>query len=486
MKQLPDESLALCYDFMHIRDVLVCRRVCKRMKYVIDSNPLLQIRVQLHVNNMVDSVSNTIPLRDQLNLLADYRTFECYGHGKWSNIPYPFIHDSSIAGESLIFKGSTLVMRRYGSAELYVAQTPSTFRRRPFREWRVTLPSAPIYLAFDPYRDMLVTVERSPGSSRIALNVRRLTDGTPLRVTNRIDPPKETIHEKVSIYGRYVALEWSSASTGDKKLEVWEWQTGYPVVFPDSVNVKSPFVFLSHRYILTGEVNMYYNRCAELNIVDVHTSSKTIVCHLKLPRFAHSISSWDPRIHISADDRPPQLTTTSGEVFVTSSRPRDKVVRVTLEAGDERMEFYILTSTLLKWAGQRSGPLKWENWGAKNTRLVSSKVYPPPTVAIYGTRVFLTQHTLTIYDFNQRPIELESAQGDNMTDVRLDTIAHPTDIFNPSMFEQSVTTCLPFRWTTVDIKKPETVANTQIYPGEDSLVAVSVGEGSREAFIWSS
>ncbi|KAF8635526.1 hypothetical protein AX17_003909 [Amanita inopinata Kibby_2008] len=429
---------------------------------------------------MLDSTFCTLPLATRPERLLQYQRL--WRNAEWTtsaSVQYPILfspEDAVVLNATIKVEGTVLGVFSSRSRDLCFIQIPSRTRGLLLRKWTVNLHDIErlVKIGFDPLQNLLVTLETANQNSTSHLMFRCLTDGMPHPLADRVDnvpinafAPNDVRTSQMTIYNHFVAL---SLAYRHNRILVWNWHTGDVVKdLTTPSGMGGECVFISDRYILLGKLEIS-PPSACLYVVDVQGAGDAIVCTLRLPRLARfnqgSITIQSSH-YASGSTAVPQDTP-----FVVDSA--EKLIFVTIITS-ETLGLFFLTSGILDLVCEvetRRGRhvVEWDDWGPDHTRLSKLGL---PNIYCVGTKAFAVQNdTLVLYDLNQRLIKRELAIAGDPGDQGSEIVAHPTKSINWKSFVDDVTTCLPYRSTTVTVTGIKDRQWKRVVSVEDGVVII--------------
>lgn len=174
---LPIELIYRVLGYLNWHELATCRQVTMRyvfssliltqllvqlsrsFKHIIDTSPILQYTIQLHLAGMADNPHHPLNMIDKLTLLNTY-------HAQWYSLsahlkqvthpdgtqPWTLNWDHNLMHGILGLSGSL-------ESDSYLTRLPSRIRGIPLKSWILRLQEYHITFSADPHQDLFVLVK---------------------------------------------------------------------------------------------------------------------------------------------------------------------------------------------------------------------------------------------------------------------------------------------------------------------------------------
>ncbi|KAI0749702.1 hypothetical protein C8Q80DRAFT_1269538 [Daedaleopsis nitida] len=404
---LSEELLTAILSVCEVSDLLICKRVCRRMEHVVRTDTFLQYKIELAINGMADGRRGPdspggLPLPERLELLRKHNarfrngTFLDSGY-QYSWQRWPQVANMPTEGwdTHLAFGGSiSYVVVKPPQNEMSICAPPfmgglsGETSSDSMQHWRIPLsifPSDPIgSVSVDISQELLLICQPVSTNWDIMVHFRRLNqpenphDAARQPVlcvspTQRVispppDQPRTTISH-IQIHGRLVAWVLCVPGTTYYAIEVWDWQAGHVVWRYHTTHYKETFTLLDASHVvlaspLSNNLLVYaFNPDKEFATADSTSVQQEYVLNLVMP------SCQDPGSEIQESSIP--VPAAANAPFW--SDPALRMVLVTL--GDNSALFipYTTIQSLLSPAHATPEPIhemrmvSWDLWGPRGS-----------------------------------------------------------------------------------------------------------------------
>ncbi|KAF8634076.1 hypothetical protein AX15_001078 [Amanita polypyramis BW_CC] len=489
---LPANILALCFNLLDVKDVLNCRKVCSAFLSVVDADVQLRYNIELYASYMVNGPVGVVHLDSPLPSLLEHkrRWQEC----EWTTIkslPFPVLtnSDGSETNEAAILtRGQLCCAFLFLGSYFRFFQLPSHVRGLRYHEWDVKLPerlNKTCEIDFDPSQDILILLEFPENNRRdVQLSVRGLKDGFLHPLASKLclaTYPCDGTDMKIRLFGPYVTLFMKAQPIFNLecRLDIYNWKAGNRINTLWRRSVEA-IIVISKRYMLLVELISFVSPL-KLWIADIHDEAKPFVCCLILPNMPRKGAYRRPTYHINIQcgphSPPPTSALHNSSAFFATDAVQQLVLVTFALYECEAFGLFTLVSRLEKLAERyRGNPepsiVPWEEWGPENTRIVDIPLRAGENLCVYGTKaIIVDKDTRVLYDFNQRSInrELSRSASDGSPEG---IVATATELVERSTFSDTVTTCLPYRFTNFTLEGFDSMTEPVVHMGEDGVVCV--------------
>ncbi|KAI0346094.1 hypothetical protein BDW22DRAFT_718275 [Trametopsis cervina] len=418
---LPIELIYRVLGYLNWHELATCRQLSRSFKHIIDTSPILQYTIQLHLAGMADNPHHPLNIIDKLTLLNTY-------HAQWYSLsahlkqvthpdgtqPWTLNWDHNFMHGILGLSGSL-------ESDSYLTRLPSRIRGIPLKSWILRLQEYHITFSADPHQDLFVLVKMNfTPNEEAALRILELSTGKdhPGALHPSLPFPDPQIwsnqHQcKLRVNGLYVCIQYRELCI------IWNWRTGkeayreldtasFAWVGPTHILLGSPGnagvdVVCPPKLILVDLARREggSSRCWKWTfLLPVILSQRdglfgfSLVCEPVATRDYDSISVSDPPFHTAEEDSVVCLEAVEGKfrMFILVSRLFE------VARGAEQSGLTLQTHT--------SAPVSipWRVWGPRNTHLDDLTTSGSPYGA-YGTRYVAFRRStseLVVLDFNKR------------------------------------------------------------------------------------
>ncbi|KAJ3550285.1 hypothetical protein NMY22_g566 [Coprinellus aureogranulatus] len=530
---LPQEILLDFVQFLDVKSLLTLRQVCRLSRDIVDGSPQCQYELDLVGAGLEDGPSRAMSVFDRHAALKQYMNgwdnlkwtgsslvkmnrgglWELFGGVLAQNSPSKSFTFTRLPGLSRGIQEKTWTadkrsfkVRDFGmdpAQDLWVViEKPKQSQNGMFQTTNLV------------HQIHLLSLERTPGTPHPLAK-----GGHILSLTQDFIDPELSF--TIQISNDYLGIMAHTAHAGQNEFIVWNWKTGERKMELIGDEMRS-FSFLSERHVLLTVLNHDGTENGQFRVQDI-APTLAIVDFTQTHRPQHitrtkAITLWYPPLsdnvtmvsfEIRSDPAPLWQPDPSSNVpFHLAPKNRVYVVSIWVVAEGENIPrllvLFVPSRTLTSMINNYEEELKssdgvyvtWANWGPDGTRMIMSPV--PHSGAwvcyVHGTRyVALEAHQrgmekvwCRVYDFNDLPIRRGQTEVDQENVIAedqeisaqiCDTVVYqvgPMTIKGGRIFQDDVTTSLPFRWKSVELDILASERNCAIMCSEDNIIVVDV------------
>ncbi|KAF5375119.1 hypothetical protein D9758_000438 [Tetrapyrgos nigripes] len=519
---LPPELIIVILDQLDFRLLLICRRVCKFIRELVDETANLVYKIELAASGNEDNGHNTLPPSEKLAALKKHQM--AWNNLNWTNeTEYPTAANPTTGNLWELF--GNVFAQNTQEGKFVFRQLPSGLRNIPEKVWTVQPdePSGVRDFGMDPAQDLLVLlkapVRENPNHY---IYCKTMSNGTKhprvlhsgVIVQSQVNNLYEVSYS-IQISGDFVGLLCLCApdfhgGQGLNEFYVFNWKSGALQLNLTGLEMKS-FSFMSECHAILTILET--DRQLSLLVIDFLRESADRKAHadaeqcytLCFPALnAHAVFfRFEIRSDPSPGWRPRQ---DAGVPFHTSTENRLFVVSLVGIGRWGRHFFFIAVpqKILLAHRGAMDAErrkLEWDEWG-QETRLLD--LCPISTdfliwqCYVFGSKFVimeanfdedmdfeLNRSTLLIFDFNQYALKRALSQSASSTsDTEEPNTAVSVPGIDPSLcittatklpadvFDAEVITTLPYRLSALVFEPSK--APDAVMCSEDSLITVHV------------
>ncbi|EPQ55952.1 hypothetical protein GLOTRDRAFT_138664 [Gloeophyllum trabeum ATCC 11539] len=302
------ELAILILEKLDLHTLVSCKRVCHRIKNIIDESVVLQYKIELAVAGMEDGPTSAISVSERLQRLKNYTE-------AWKTMSFsPEVETVTLTGNLWELCGGVLGLSdRAKPATLMFRKLPAIARGIEGKEWTIEDVGFPIRdFKMDPSQDLLVMIELPPeppagGFVPCKIHLRTLNGNKPhpsvsdsVMVTSIRTPHDDSLCFTIKLCGDRlgIMLEYlrHEDHRGDVDIMVYNWRTAASLF--RIYGIDSPieaYTFLSEEYILLGIAEdcvprlEVYKLYEDSNITRREWNGQDYFCAFAYGRKPHSI-----------------------------------------------------------------------------------------------------------------------------------------------------------------------------------------------------
>ncbi|KAI9462779.1 hypothetical protein BJY52DRAFT_110557 [Lactarius psammicola] len=490
---LPNELISKILEYADHKTITTCRRLCRRLKDIVDTTASLRYIIGLGAAGMCDGPLDAVGPVERLRRLESSQG--AWKSSAWSQpegFPYskkisPFLVAQS--GNLVVLKGLTFGSRHMG--ELLLLRFPSEARGIPEQLWYLDLDCEHIEaVSVDESQDLLVF------SSLPNIHVRTLSSGFVHPLSSNLgiidSGTNFAIYESFSLLIHDDRLAFMT-STADRHITVWNWKTGKQIAkipcdhrftnctFLDRSSILFPYRTSGQEKTLRFQVATFES----LNTADQATDQAAIrIYHFELDVLG---PQYEQAFFLSVNTLP---SNTSGSCFpgLFHSEPSKRLLALEVETPNFMMRgniplrvLYVPHDVLLSYIVSHPSDtdtvvVPWEAWGPGHAHILT--LHDPSPNRNLGSKLVCGMHAVT-----EPPMSL--TQGDQKVLRIMDyhprrVVQNPVTQGTAEWQEVGVSTDGEVPYTPKDVPLPGHLqwANFRCMLGEDVLVVFEYSLGT--------
>jgi len=468
---LPNELVTRVLYDTDIVSTLRCRQTCKLLNQIINESALLQYKIELIINGMIDGPPDIAGMQtatSRLEALRAYcRAWDTLQPRKKTTIPGR-VRDTNLYE---LWGGVWARARKAVGHPLTAIQLPSIVRGVETKTWNVPLMESGRLADFgmDPHQDLLVLIVASQDSSSPSyyVNLKSLKGGHPHPKAKMLtlDPGFHPLVNQfitclftVQVMGNFLGLLCEADLRGytmSTLLVIWDWTTGKEILKEQGTfgeRLINSFAFLSEKHVILGSSPAFFEAENENDApsLDLYTleGEVRVIRSLFFPE-VECDKAVDGRVVlrqllIRSDPAPTVIADPDHPYpFVLDPRQRLYIVTMMFEYESryaftmKTMHFLVPSATVFKNIPKLFGgeddkrdpedDLAWLDWGPMGTKFLPRDEIPSAYVCyVYGTKFVVVpsedpssneeienhaapKRKVTVYDFSATAVRREQA-----------------------------------------------------------------------------
>ncbi|KAF8268329.1 hypothetical protein EI94DRAFT_1727952 [Lactarius quietus] len=401
------EIVSKILEYADYKTVTTCRRLCRRLKDIVDTTASLRYMVKLGAAGMCDGPPDTSGSAERLKRLEHSQA--AWQSSVWSqpeDFPYSkkiFPFPVALSGNLVVLKGPICGNRRTG--ELLLLRFPSEARGIPEQQWSLDLGYQRIEaISLDDSQDLLV-FSRLPN-----IHVRTLSSGSihPLSTTRGIIDSGVGYVEYESFSLRIHDDRLAFMTSVGRQILVWDWMTGNQIAKIPCDQRFSTCAFLDRSSILFPYLSSGQKRTLCFQVATFESPNTTEEAALRFHHFELDVLGPQPeRTYFLSMNTLPSNASDSCFPGFFHSEPTSRLLALEVETpvtdfmlgGDIPLRvLYVPHDAILGYI--RSHPseadtvvVPWVAWGPGNAQILT--LPDPSPDRFLGSKIACGMHAVT-------------------------------------------------------------------------------------------